>query len=145
MATAAIQPLVVATTEIIKDVKGFSRKHRARYFEYARERDRLLDRIAEARADHELDVEDEGEVVKHRVGYENLHSIVCRCNAGDGNHPSTKAALRDYLDSIDNHAGTSWTRHPLYKLEGRRKVKENERAARRLNEDLRDCEDVSTE
>jgi len=71
MATAVIQPLINTTAEIIKEAKGFSFKHRARYFEYARERDRLLDRIAQARADRELDVEEEREFIKHRERYRN--------------------------------------------------------------------------
>jgi hypothetical protein len=33
--------------------------------------------------------------------------------------------------------------HPLKKFKRRRAVKEKERAARDLNENLRDCEDVS--
>ena len=72
MATAAIQPVVSLGVEMVKDMKGFSRKHRARYFQYALERDRLLDRIAQARADQELGQDEEEEFVKNRERYENL-------------------------------------------------------------------------
>lgn len=74
MASAAIQPLVSTTTEIIKDVKGFSRKHRARYFEYARERDRLLDKITQTRADRELNGDEEQAFLENRERCENLNS-----------------------------------------------------------------------
>jgi hypothetical protein len=72
MASASIQPIVSAGIEIIKDVKGFSRKHRARYFQYATERDRLLDRITQVRVDHELDRDEEKAFVENRERYENL-------------------------------------------------------------------------
>lgn len=72
MSTAAIQPIVTAGTEIIKDVKAFSRKHRTRYFRYVTERDRLLDRIAQVRADHELDWDQERAFVENRERYEPL-------------------------------------------------------------------------
>jgi hypothetical protein len=72
MATAAIQPVVTAGIEIIKDVKGFSRKHRARYYQYVIERDRLLDRIAQTRAGQEFDQGEEEAIVKNRERYENL-------------------------------------------------------------------------
>lgn len=70
MASAPIQPIVSAGIEIIKDVKGFSRKHRARYFQYATERDRLLDRIAQVRVDHELDRDEEKAFVENKERYE---------------------------------------------------------------------------
>jgi hypothetical protein len=59
MSSTAIRPIVTVGTKIIKDMKGFSCKHRAWYFQYVTGRDRLLNRIAQVRADHELDQDKE--------------------------------------------------------------------------------------
>ena len=49
MATAAIDPIVSTAAEFVKDLNGFSRKHRVRRDSYHKEKDRLLDRIADTK------------------------------------------------------------------------------------------------